>query len=249
MQIGFNTNVLNNIAQKKDEQTKALNEMSTGEKDKISDAALSMIAGALMSDISTDMQGVKNINMAGSMMQIADGALTQASKMGSHLQELSVASNNAALNSDQQSALRAEFSSTMQSIEASFSSATFNGKSVFGGEMSFSFGRSEASVTLSNISTDDVSIDSQDSIDKFVKQIQQNSSEVGSFQNNLRSTLDNMMSGITQKSAAKSGMSDTDIADAAMKYQQNDVMLEASMIAFAHQKELSAQRVSALLDY
>lgn len=43
MQIGFNTNVLNNIAQKKDEQTKALNEMSTGEKDKISDAALSMI--------------------------------------------------------------------------------------------------------------------------------------------------------------------------------------------------------------
>ena len=112
-----------------------------------------MIASAMMSDILTDTQGVKNANSASAMMQIADGALSQVSEMGSKLQELSVASNNAGLSSSDRSALTAEFNATVKSINSSISSASFNGQELFGKDMTFLLGSSEISINLESINS------------------------------------------------------------------------------------------------
>jgi flagellin len=234
--------------QKKNEQAKSLDKLSSGEEKKIEDPAMAMLARAMMTDILGDVQGLKNANSASAMMQIADGALSQASKMSAHLQELSVASNSAALSSSEQSALKAEFSATVESINMSFSSATFNGKQLFGESMSFSFNATEISVSLSEMNTRGLSIDSQESIEDFVKQIQENASNVGSAQNSIKSVIENLTEAMTQKSAARSQMSDADMAETMTKYQNNEIQLEASLMVHAYKKDISAQRVAALLN-
>jgi flagellin len=249
MQVGFNnSNFLNDINQKKNEQTKAINNLSSGEKDKVEDPAMAMIARMMMSDIMGDSQGLQNAHSASAMMKIADSALTQASEMATHLQELSVASNNAALGSQQQNALQSEFNATVESINMTFSSATFNGKSMFGESMSFSFNSSEMSISLSDMNTDGLSLNSMDSIEQFTKNIQDSLSNVGSTQNSINSEIENLLESITQKSFARSQMADADIAEEVTKFQSNQLQIDASLIAQSHQKEISAQRVNALLN-
>ncbi|NOQ30785.1 MAG: hypothetical protein GQ570_06650 [Helicobacteraceae bacterium] len=248
MEIGSsNSNTLININQKKNEQEDLLKELSSGKKDPIDDPAIAMIASAMMSDIMTDTQGLQNANTAISMMQIADGAITQVSEMSTKLQELSVASGNAGLSSSEQDALSAEFSATVETINSTISNASFNGKALFGENIVFSLGSSEVSIALEDMNSEGLSIDSRDSIDDFVKQIQSAMSNIGSTSNSLQSSANNIMESITQKSAAKSQMSDTDMAEIMAKYQQNDIMLEAGMIAQAHQNNISFDRVTALL--
>ncbi|MEA1955326.1 MAG: flagellin [Campylobacterota bacterium] len=249
MEIGtINSNILHTINQKKDEQSNSINKLSNSEEDKAVDPAIAMIASAMMSDILTDTQGLKNTHSAISMMQIADGSLSQVSEMGSKLQELNVASNNAALNSSNQNALKAEFNATVKSIDSTISSTTFNGKQLFGEDMTFSLGSSEISISLQDINSKTLDINSQDGIKDFMKQINSAISNIGSTQNALESSADNLLNSITQKSAAKSQMSDVDMAEVMRKYQENETKLEVSLIAQSHQKDISAQRVATLLE-
>ena len=249
MQIGSNNStMLNNINHIKDAQTNSIKKLSTGEEDKSVDPAIAMIAQAMMSDILTDSEGLKNANIASAMMQIADGALSQASEMGSKLQELSVASNNAALSTSDQNALKAEFSKTVESINSTISGSTFNGKQLFGENMTFSLGHSEISISLEDINLSKLDINSQDSIKDFTKQLNSAMSSVGSTQNSLQSSAENIMNSMTQKSAAKSQMSDVDMAELMSKYKDNDIKLEAALLAQSHQKDLSAQRIATLLE-
>jgi len=249
MQVGFNNQtMINNINQKKDAQTDSIKKLSSAEEDKSVDPAIAIIAQAMMSDILSDTQGVKNANSASAMMQIADGALSQASDMSSKLQELSVASNNAALSSSEQHALKAEFTKTVESINSTISNASFNGKGLFGQDMTFSLGSSEISISLQDINSSKLDINSQDSIKDFTKQLNNVMSNVGSTQNAIRSSADNLMNSITQKSAARSQMSDVDMAEEISKYKDNDVKLEASISAQVNYNNLSAQRVATLLE-
>ncbi len=249
MQVGFsNQTMLNNINQKKEAQENSIKKLSSGEEDKTVDPAIAMIASAMMSDILTDTQGVKNANSASAMMQIADGTLSQVSEMGSKLQELSVASNNAALSSSDRSALTAEFNATVKSMDSAISSASFNGQELFGKDMTFSLGSSEISINLESINSSELDISSQDSIDDFMKQVHSAMSNVGSTQNAIQSSADNLTNQMVQKSAAKSQMSDADMAEAIMQYEQNNTKLEASLLVQVHQNDISAQRVADLLE-
>jgi flagellin len=238
---------LHNINQNKEAQANSIKKLSSGEEEKAIDPGIAMIASAMMSDILTDTQGVKNANSASAMMQIADGALSQVSEMGSKLQELSVASNNAGLSSSDRSALTAEFNATVKSINSSISSASFNGQELFGKDMTFSLGSSEISINLESINSSSLDITSQDSIKDFMKQVNSAISNVGSTQNAIQSSADNLTNQMVQKSAAKSQMSDADIGEVMMQFQQNNIKLEASMLAQAHQNDMSAQRVAELL--
>ena len=248
MQVGFNNQtMLNNINQNKEAQTNSIKKLSSGEEEKSIDPGIAMIASAMMSDILTDTQGVKNANIASAMMQIADGSLSQVSEMGSKLQELSVASNNAGLSSSDKSALTAEFNATVKSMDSAISSASFNGQELFGKDMTFSLGSSEISINLESINSSELDITSQDSIKDFMKQVNSAMSNIGSTQNAIQSSADNLTNQMVQKSDAKSQMSDADIGEVMMQFQQNNIKLDASILAQVHQNNMSAQRVAELL--
>ncbi len=249
MKVGFsNSNTLYNIQQKKADEANSLNKLSSTEKSGVENPALAMIANAMMSGMIEDVEGIKNANIASGMMEIAGGALSQVSDMSSKLQELSVASNNATLSSSDKKTLKTEFDATLKSIDSAISSATFNGKKLFGEEMTFSLGKSDISISLSDFNTKDISINSQESIKDFASLVNSVAGDIGSTQNSLESASDNLSKSMIQKSASRSQMSDVDIADALRGFEENEMKLNASLMAQAHRNDISAQRVAALLD-
>jgi len=249
MQVGLNTQAgITNINKNKEAQTNSINKLASAKKEESVDPAIAMIAEAMMSGVIIDAQGVQNANIASGMMQIADGTLSQVGDMNSKLQELSVASNNAALSSSDKSILKTEFNSTIDSINSALSDTTFNGKQLFGQDMSFSIGGSDINISLQDINSSNLDINSQDSIDDFTKQINSAKSNIGSTQNAIQSSADNLTNQMIQKSDAKSQMSDVDIAKEISKYKDGSNKLNASELTQAHQNNISAQKVATLLE-
>ena len=249
MQVnGSTTTSFINMNQHKRTMNEEMDKISSGIKPFAADPAMALIADAMMSDILMEGQGVMNANDAISMMQIADGALKNVSQMATHLNELSVASNNAALSSAQKNALSSEFNATVRAMNDTVSGATYNGKEILGNSLSFSLGTSgEVTANLGEINTASLDINSQDSIEKFMQSLQDIRSEVGATTNGLKSSVASLMTSMTQKSAARSGMQDTDVAQSATTMTNENIKLQAAMMAQVHQNNFSAQRALSLL--
>jgi flagellin len=249
MKVGSNDSIaLYNTQKKENAQAKALDSLASGEKNKLENPAIAMIANAMMSGIVEMGEGIKNANVAHAMMEVAGGAVNEISDMSMRLQELSVSSNSAVLNSEQQSALSAEFNATVESINMTFSSAKFNGNSLFGNEMDFSFGKSNMSFSLSSVSTEGLSIDSSASIEEFMNDISSLASTIGSKQNSFEAIVDNLTESMINHTAARSQMNDADIAEMVNSFEQNDIQINASLIAQSHKQDISAQRIATLLN-
>lgn len=249
MQVNtFNSSATISLNQHKKEIDGDLNKISSGKSSDIKDSSIVMIAHAMMSGALVDSQGIMNANDSIGMMQIADGVLSNVSQMSTKLQDLSVASNNAALNTTQRDALNLEFNSTLDAIGSSIESASFNGKSIFGSNLSFSLGDSEITVSLDGINSSNISIDSQESIENFTTSISQGMSEISSAVNLADKSINSMMNSATQKMAASSQLSDTDMAKQIGSFEQNNIKLDISLIMQSHQKNISSQRVQALIN-
>ena len=249
MQVNtFNSSAMIGLNQHKKEIDSDLNKISSGKNLDAKESSIVMIAHAMMSGALVDSQGIMNANDSIGMMQIADGVLSNVSQMSTKLQDLSVASNNAALNTTQRDALNLEFNSTLDAIGSSIESASFNGKSIFGSNLSFSLGDSEISVSLDGINSSNMSIDSQESIENFTTSISQAMSEISSARNSADKSINSMMNSATQKMAASSQLSDTDMAKQIGSFEQNNIKLDISLIMQSHQKNISSQRMQALLN-
>jgi flagellin len=249
MQVNtFNSSATIGLNQHKKEIDSDFSKISSGKNSDAKESSIVMIAHAMMSGALVDSQGIMNANDSIGMMQIADGVLSNVSQMSTKLQDLSVASNNAALNTTQRDALNLEFNSILDAIDSSIESASFNGKSIFGSNLSFSLGDSEISVSLDGINSSNISIDSQESIEDFTTSISQAMSEISSAVNSADKSINSMMNSATQKMAASSQLSDTDMAKQIGSFEQNNIKLDISLIMQSHQKNISSQRMQALLN-
>lgn len=211
------------------------------------DSASRSIADMLQSEISSSSQGVMNANDGISMMQIAGGTLNSLSDQTQTLNDLSIRYNNASLDDSQKQALQGEFNRTVQSMQQSIDSTTFNGKSLFGSSMSFSLGESNISASVPSLSPSSLSIDNQDGIQAYRDALSQASSDVGSTTNSFVSATNTLLDKISTASAAKSQISDTDMANAIKDFQQSTLKLDMTQIAIAHQNDALRQNVTRLL--
>ncbi|MGE4512136.1 MAG: flagellin [Sulfurimonadaceae bacterium] len=236
-----------NINQQKKGIEDELGKISSAQKPAAADPATAMIAHAMMSDVLSDGQGVMNANDAISMMQIADSTLSNVSQMGTRLNELSVASNSAALNESQKNMLSSEFSATVSAMNDAMAQTTFNGKALFGSEMSFSLGDGEMTARVGELNTQSLSIDSQESIENFARSLETVRNEVGATANSLESSVNSMLTEMTQKSAARSQMADTDMAKSVSDFEANGIKLNMATLAQAHQNNFLATRIQTLL--
>ena len=211
------------------------------------DSASRTISDMLQNEISTASQGVMNANDGISMMQIVGGTLNSLSDQTQQLNHLSVQYNSAALNDSQKQMLQGEFNRTVESMQQSIDSTSFNGKSLFGSSMSFSLGDSTISTSVPSLSSSSLSIDNQDSIQAYSDALAQANSEVGSTTNSFVSATNSLLEKITSTAAAKSQIADTDMAKAIKEFQQSNLKLDMTQIAIAHQNDLLRQNVTRLL--
>lgn len=211
------------------------------------DSASRSINDMLKSQISTMSQGLMNANDGIAMMQITGGTLNSLSEQTQTLNDLSVRYNSASLNETQKQGLQSEFNRTVESMQQSIDSSSFNGKSLFGSSTTLSLGESTISASIPEMSTSSLSIDSQESIESYRDTLDQANSTIGSTTNGLISASNTLLEQITATSAAKSQIADTDMGNAIKDFQQSNLKLDVAQIAIAHRNDMMQQNITRLL--
>ncbi len=242
MKITDNTN-WNHIQATKKEMEKSINEVGSGKKEVMDEASLQMLIDTLGSEISTTTQEMTNSNNSIAMLQVASSSLDSLSKMGDELNQLSVQYNSAALNSDQKSMIASQSEALKRSMNDVIDSTIFNGKNLFSSDAFESMG-----VDLSGINVSDIEITNQDSIKDFTTTLNSAFSSVSSATNREISNINNLSEKLVNQNRARSINADTDIAENINNITNQNIKLNASLIAQAHQQSLLASSMATLLN-
>ena len=247
MKLDTQFNPLPQMTSEMNKRDKTLDKIAAAVELGMQDSASRSISDMLQSEISTMSQGLMNANDGVAMMQIAGGTLNSLRDQTQTLNDLSVRYNSASLNSSQKQELQGEFNRTVESMQQSIESSSFNGKTLFGNSSTLSLGESTISASLPELSTVSLSIDSQESIESYRNSLIQANSTVGSTTNGLISASNTLLDQITATSAAKSQIADTDMANAIKDFQQSNLKLDVAQIAMAHRNDMLQQNVTRLL--
>jgi len=228
-------NILNNL------QTNLIKISAQDKIENSNNTADKMMYDNLNSDMMQSQQEILNFNDAIGYMQVADGVLSNISDQTNQLNTLSVASNNAALNSDQKAMINTQMQDISNNINQTISQTTFNGKNVFSSE----FNIGENSVNL-NFDANNLDITNQDSIQSFQKQVDSLRSNIGSFMTSANSNIDNLSTNLVNEANSKSNY-EVDLSKSINEINKDKLNLNASMYAQAHNSQLLQNNIQQLL--
>ncbi len=226
----FNTGYLDHSTNK---VNKDINKLSNPAKaDNIVNA---FIQDVYESDIDSSLQQINNFNEAIGFMQIADGALTSISDNLNQIKTLQTAANNATLNSDNLSAINTQINALSQNINDTLSQTTYNNKSVFG---EFDFNGINVNTSMSSFSIDN--------IDDFETSLNNARSSIGAFTNEASAMVNNLSQFVVSTSSAKA-QNEPDITVTVTDMKNEELKLNATLLANAHKMNLSQQNLMNLL--
>lgn len=197
----------------------------------------------------------KNAEDGVSLVQTAEGALTEVHSMLDRMMELAVQSANGTYNSTNRASMQAEITALKAEITRIGATSKFNGSDVFTtGAVSFQIGETAAtqnslSVTVGALTTDALTITSLsvesaasakasiDTINSAIDKISSMRGDLGAVQNRLEHTINNLGAQTENITAAESRVRDVDMAKEMMAYTKNNILVQASqaMLAQANQ--------------
>lgn len=238
MTIGnsFNTGITNYLNQNKTNTEETLAKIGAVQELSGKDNANLIIADSLNSQISSLTQEIQNSNDMVGMMQIADSAVSNMTENTQKLNDLSVRSNNAVLNSDQKQMLNQEFQATKEAIQGIADTTSYNGKSLLSSEFN-----------LEVTGIDELSIENQDTITAFQNGLESLSSEIGATTNQIEVGITNSLSAVSNLTSANSNISEEPMSQKISDLSTNEIKLNASILTQNHQTQMLQQRMSALL--
>lgn len=231
MQLNTQYQALPQMNEQSTKRDKTLDKIAAGLQLSMEDSASRSIATQMESQINTYSQELMNTNDSIGMTQIADATLSSLSESAQKLNDLSVRSNSASLNSLDQQALQAEFQRTQTSMQDMINTTSYNEKPLL-----------DSSVSPKNLTLGD-----QDAISTYMDTLSSTQSDVGAAANNYVTQANALLNQITQTSAAKSQMADTDIAKVISDFQSSNRLLDASVLASAHQTQFLRESIDRLL--
>lgn len=231
MQLNTQYQALPQMNEQNLKRDKTLEKIAAGLQLSMEDSASRSIASLMQSQIGTYSQELMNTNDSISMTQIADGALSNLSQHAQKLNDLSVRSNSAILNSSDQQALQAEFQRTQTSMQSILNTTSYNEKPLLD----------------SSISPKNLTLDNQNAISAYRDTLSSVQSDVGASANNYVSHANTLLNQITQTSAAKSQIADTDMAKAITDFQNSNRLLDASVLVSAHRTDFLRESIGRLL--
>lgn len=215
MKIGNtqNNEALSSLNKAKEEEKSALKKIASNRPIDATNGASLAIANELLAQANSMSQGIRNANDALGVMQIADGALSTITDSAIKINELSVALGNPALNSSQRAMIENQAVALTQSMNNSVSQATFNGKNVFSGQMSFVTGNGTQSINLQAPNTDSLSVNNQQSILDFINNVNSKRADIGAAMNGVQSGINASMNTIVNLKAAEGNLLSDDLAE------------------------------------
>ncbi len=260
MRIQHNITALNahrNLYNNNSSVGKNLEKLSSGYKINRAgdDAAGLAISEKMRAQITGLDMAKKNAEDGVSLVQTAEGALTEVHSMLNRMVELATQSANGTYSTTNRSEMQKEINQLREEINRIGQASKFNGISLFtAGSITLHVGESGAAynqlkVTLSGLSTSALTISSMSittsasarnaisSINAAIDKISSMRSTFGALQNRLEHTINNLGVQHENLSAAESRIRDVDMAKEMMAYTKNNILVQASqaMLAQANQ--------------
>ncbi|MEH6627421.1 MAG: flagellin [Motiliproteus sp.] len=261
MAIDFNPSLSPNISKSLLQNTQ---QISSGKRinQASDDPAGFAVAVDISSRIRADSSSISNAINGTSLVQVADGGLQQINQGLFRLQELTIQSANGTLNSSNRAALQKQADQVLEQISQTISSTSFNGQNPLAqtSPTELQIGdSSDNNVVIQHVDLaknfkdfglDNFDISSPASIENSLNSLNQavdfvasTAAEFGASKNRLDSTVENLRSSIQSQTEARSGIQDSDVAQAISELIKNR-LLQQSLISL--QAQANAQRGEVL---
>jgi flagellin len=247
-------NAQRNLTKSSSELTTSMQRLSSGlrvnsAKD---DAAGLSIATKMDSQVRGMSQASRNANDGISMIQTADGALSNISDALQRMRELAVQGANATNGTDEWSNIDTEIKALNTEIGRIASDTKFNGNALLtatavskdiqvgadsGQKITVSFGANTAyaglqatAIAVSDVSTASAAISA---IDDALKALNSERASLGTAQNRMGYAISNLATSVENQSAAKSRIMDTDYAAETSKLSRSQILQQAGTAMLA----------------
>jgi len=221
------------------------------------DAAGMAIANKLDVQVRGLRQAARNANDGISLIQTAEGGLSESSNILVRLRELTVQAASDTLGDAEREFLNMEYQALVEEVDRIAQSTTFNGAHLLNGEsetgtMDFHVGTfnqevdkiqfeaEETDASSSNIGIEGTAInskedanDAMENLDEAISKISGHRAKLGGIQSRLQSTSSNLEIQAVNQDSAKSMIIDTDIAASAARLASANVQQQAGISTLA----------------
>jgi flagellin len=248
LRINTNTaafNAYRNLSVTDNQMSKSLEKLSSGFRINraADDAAGLAISEGLRSQVGGLKVGVRNAQDGVSVVQTAEGALTEVHSMLQRMNDLSVQYANGTNNTESQAALTSEFTALQDEITRITDNAKFNGVALFAaGTLDFQVGSDPAdkiTVTTAVVPASVAAADITDSssVQTAITDVSTSRADLGAVQNRFEHTINSVNVAIENLSASESRIRDTDMASEMVEFTRSQILSQAgtAMLAQANQ--------------
>ena len=263
MGLRINTNVQSltaqsNLSRVKRRQDSAVEKLSTGQRinHAADDAAGLAISEKMKSDIRGNRQAMRNAGDGISLIQTAEGGLSEVSNILIRLRELSVQSASDTLGSDERKFIDFEYQQLTDEVGRISGATSFNGKNLLNGEgedFDFQIGihndpnfdrltyqPSQTNATTTALGIEGLNVaqkeDARNNLEKIdgaLQMVNGNRASLGAMQNRLASTVNNIETSVENLSASNSRIRDTDVAEQSAEAATVNILQSASSSVLA----------------
>ena len=228
------------------------------------DAAGLSISEKMRAQIRGLDQAATNAQDGISLVQTAEGALTETHSILQRMRELAVQAGNDTNVEEDRTAIAAEIEQLTSEIDRIAETTEFNTQKLFDGnaEISLQVGANEGQTitfAISGMAAGDLDVDAIDvsdadaastaitTINTAIKKVSEQRSKLGAIQNRLEHTINNLNTSSENLTAAESRIRDTDMASEMSEYSKNNILQQASQAMLAQAKS-APQSVLQLLN-
>lgn len=266
MVINHNISAMNtyrSYATNQSAASKSMEKLSSGLRINSSadDAAGLSISEKMKSQIAGLGQATRNAQDGTSLIQTAEGSMSEISDMLVRMKELAVQVSNGTYSADDQANIGAEMNSLGTAIGDIITKTQFNSINVFTSPTTITYGENaDQSITVAAATTTDLNhltdltanaktapgAVSSDAVEKAISEVNTQRATYGAQENQLNHVVNNLGTAGENIQAAESRIADVDMAQEMTEFTKNNILVQAAQAMLA-QANQAPQQVLQLL--
>lgn len=249
--------VQKNLKKVSQEGTDSLQKLASGKRIvKASDDAAGLaISSRMEAEVKGNQMAQRNASGGISMVQIAEGGLSETANIMTRMRELSVQAASDTVGDKERGFLDLEYNQLVQEVDRISQTTKFGETELLSGsgdtldfhvgayagdENKISFDSSQANASADNLGLEGTSIGSKgdavanlEMLDDAIDQVSGFRANFGAIQSRLQTTVSNLDTSITNTQAAKSQIQDVDVAAESAKMASSNVLKQAATSTLA----------------
>jgi len=275
MGLRINTNVQSLVAQRNlgmsnDRQRASIEKIASGTRipNSGTDSAGLAISEKMKADIRSVAQATRNANDGISMIQVAEGSMSEVGNILTRFRELSMQAASDTIGDRERGFINKEVQQLRQEVDRIAQSSEFNGRKLLAGEGGaleiqvgkdsnpeydrFVFDTSKHNVTSAALGVEDINTETKTAaqenlskIDRAIQNLSENRADLGALQNRLQSSVNTLQVYNENLSAARSRIYDVDMASETSELTKANILSQAgvSVLSQANNNSMSALKL------